>query len=439
MPQVETLPQSLAKTRQIVLKPRLDQIDIQLIGDKIKPRLFSRFGFNSKSENIQLLYTETYFEPYLIISGEYVLDYCRKHTFRLNVKGNAGRIFVGGQEYRSEKTEKFEPNSDNKTFKIVGESYARYERQAYYILDRMMTEIPPEKLPLSPFDIKINKLDRRFNFKKFEISDEAQIEFLKQKIVQRPANLAEIIKETFDITDRTIAYYPMYQLTFENLKNKESAIVTINGISGEIILNFTKKLAVKTIIEFSPRTKKQLTEKTIQKAPRTKKQLTEKTIQKAPRTKKQLTEPDTEENITLGFPAKLSGETFTVGDNVTAIIGDMNVPSGTYINKTLVVKGILVIGNNCKVHGNLKVLKDVTIGDGTIIDGNLVSGGNIVVGSHALITGSIQAAGHIKMGEHSSIERGLRTNSKDKTRSDIKLEIGIPDTQEELSTVVWET
>jgi carbonic anhydrase/acetyltransferase-like protein (isoleucine patch superfamily) len=438
MPQVETLPQSLAKTRQIVLKPRLDQIDIQLIGDKIKPRLFSRFRFNSKPENIQLLYTETYFEPYLIISGEYVLDYCRKHTFRLNVKGNANRIFVGGQEYRSEKTEKLKPDSDNKTFKIVGESHARYERQAYYILDRMMTEIPPEKLPLSPFDIKRNKLDRGFNFKKFEISDDAQIEFLKQKIVQRPANLAEIIKETFDITDRTVAYYPMYQLTFENLKNRETAIVTINGISGETILNFTKKLAVKTIIKFSP-TAKQLVEKTIQKEPKTKKQLVEKTIQKEPKTKKQLKEPDTEENITLGFPAKLSGETFTVGDNVTAIIGDMNVPSGTYINKTLVVKGILVIGNNCKVHGNLKVLKDVTIGDGTIIDGNLVSGGNIVVGSHALITGTIQAAGHIKMGEHASIERGLSASSKDKTRSDVKLEIGIPDTQDELATVVWET
>ena len=436
MPQVETLPQSLAKTIQIVLKPRLDQNDIQLIGDKIKPRLFSRFGFNSKSESIRLLYTETYFEPYLIISGEYILDYCRKHTFKLNVKGNANRIFVGGQEYRSEKTEKLEPDSDNKTFKIVGESYARCERQAYYILDRMMTEIPPEKLPLSPFD-KRNKLDRRFTFKKFEISDEAQIEFLKNKIVQRPANLAEIIKETFDITDRTLAYYPMYQLTFENLKNKESAIVTINGITGETILNFTKKLAVKTIIKFSPTAKKQL-EKTIQKEPTAKKQL-EKTIQKEPTAKKQLIEPDTEENITLGFPAKLSGETFTVGDNVTAIIGDMNVPSGTYINKTLVVKGILVIGNNCKVHGNLKVLKDVTIGAGTIIDGNLVSGGNIVVGSHALITGSIQAAGHIKMGEHASIERGLSASSKDETRSDIELEVGILDAQDELATVVRET
>ena len=216
----------------------------------------------------------------------------------------------------------------------------------------------------------------------------------------------------------------MYQLTFENLKNKETAIVTINGITGETILNFTKKLAVKTIIKFSPRAKKQLIEKT---------------IQKEPRAKKQLIEPDTEENITLGFPAKLSGETFTVGDNVTAIIGDMNVPSGTYINKTLVVKGILVIGNNCKVHGNLKVLKDVTIGAGTIIDGNLVSGGNIVVGSHALITGSIQAAGHIKMGEHARIERGLSTSSKDETRTDIELEVGILDAQDELATVVRET
>ncbi len=416
MPQVETLPQSLAKARRIVLKPRLDEVCIHLIGEKIKPRLFSRFGFNISPENVRLVCAETYFEPYLVIRGKYVLDYCRKHTFELNVKGGTSRIFVGGQEYRSEKTEKLESTSDNKSFKLVGESYARYERQAYYILDRTMKEIPPEKLPISPFDIKRNDSGQGANSKKIQISDEAQIEFLKTKIAQRPPDVAEIIKENFDVTDRIIAHYPMCQLTFENVKNKERAIVTINGITGEIILNGIRKLAVKRIIDFSPIAKKQVIEKTIQKE-----------------------EPNSEENMTLGFPAKFSCETFTVGDNVTAIVGDIEVPSGSYINKTLVVKGNLVIGDSCKVRGNLKVLKDATIGAGVIIDGNLVSGGNVLVGPHVLITGSVQATGYVKMGEHATIEQGSRARLTREKDIDIQLEMGIRDAQDELDTVAIET
>jgi len=36
MPQAETLPQSMVDIKTIVLKPRLDQGDIQLIGEKVK-------------------------------------------------------------------------------------------------------------------------------------------------------------------------------------------------------------------------------------------------------------------------------------------------------------------------------------------------------------------------------------------------------------------
>ena len=70
--QAETLPQSMVEVKTIVLKPRLDQGDIELIGDKIKPRLFSRFGFKPRPENVRLICSELYFEPYLLIGGKYV-------------------------------------------------------------------------------------------------------------------------------------------------------------------------------------------------------------------------------------------------------------------------------------------------------------------------------------------------------------------------------
>ena len=75
MLQVETLPQSIVDIKTIVLKPRLDQGEIQLIGEKIKSRLFSKFGFKPKPDDIRLIESNKNFEPYIIISGAYVLTH----------------------------------------------------------------------------------------------------------------------------------------------------------------------------------------------------------------------------------------------------------------------------------------------------------------------------------------------------------------------------
>jgi predicted acyltransferase (DUF342 family) len=96
------------------------------------------------------------------------------------------------------------------------------------------------------------------------------------------------------------------------------------------------------------------------------------------------------------FPADIKGEVFTVGDNVTAIIGDLEIPSRTNTNELLVVKGNLKIGDRCRVSRKLKALGNITIGSETIIEDNLVSGGNVIIGSNSVIHGSIKAAGKIQ-------------------------------------------
>lgn len=515
MPQVETIPQSMADIRTIVLKPRLDQSDIRLIVEKIKPSLFPRFGFKSKSTDVRLLDSEICLEPYLIIAGRYVLDYCRKHLFEVNVEETTTKIYVAGQEFVSEKSD---PKVTKKVVKMTGEEHAHHERQAYYILDRMKREIPPERLPISPFEIQ-RDFQPGSNCRTFNIPDETQIEFLKEKIAQRPKDLAEIIREIFEITDRTIAYYPIYQLTFENEKTRKDAVVTINGITGETILNGTKKLAVKTIVgpdqglgtrsaqtivhetaqtrpvlsinppettntrkeretlqpiqpdteethsyedlqtepifdinppektniqqeQESTRSTQVETDEVLYEQARTKPALninppeTEKVPKEEPIQPTQVetedmpyeetqTEPTPninppetidiqkeQETMILGFPAIIHGKILASDDKVEVIIGDVEIPSGTNIDKTLVVKGTLKMGSNCKVHGKLKVLKDITVGADTIVDGDIVSGGNIYVGPRSLIAGSVKAAGVFEIEEDAIVEGIFARNTQ---------------------------
>jgi predicted acyltransferase (DUF342 family) len=130
----------------------------------------------------------------------------------------------------------------------------------------------------------------------------------------------------------------------------------------------------------------------------------------------------------LGFPARITGEVFSVGDNVTAVVGDIEVPSGTSVSKTLVVKGTLRIGDNCKVRGKLKALKSITVGADAIIDGDVISGGNVLVGTGVLITGRLQAGGYIKIGKQATIERGLGLDPAVEMTNDIQLEVDIGNT-----------
>ena len=431
MAQAEILPQSMVDMKTIVLKPRLDNRDIRLIGERIKSSLFTRFGFKSKSSKIRLLASETYFEPYLIIGGKYVLDYCRKHAFEVPVDRNTSKIYVAGQEFRSEKSGS---KITKAVVKMTGEEHVHHERQAYYILDRMKREIPPEKLPISPFQTLADDFQPNSSYRSIEIPDGMQIDFLKTKIAQRPKDVAEIIREVFDITDRTIAYYPVYQLTFENGKNGKDATVTVNGVTGEIFLNKTKKLAAKTIIDPDQGTGIRSNLATLYEVAPPEPILnfnppeTTKSAQTFPKEKETI-QPTKfeEETMILGFPAKITGKVFTEGNNMAAVVGDIEIPPRTSVNKTLVVKGTLRIGENCKVRGKLKA-QNINVGAKTIIDGDVISGENGLFGSGVLITGRLQAGGHIRIGEQATINQGSDLDPTAEMDNNIQLEANLGNT-----------
>ena len=118
----------------------------------------------------------------------------------------------------------------------------------------------------------------------------------------------------------------------------------------------------------------------------------------------QTIQPDDNERTILGFPARILGKVVEIDDNVTTVDGDVEIPSGTNINKDLVVKGSLKIGDNCRGHAKLKAFKGITIGADTIIDGDLISGGNIFVGPRSLINGVVEASGVFEIEKDAVVE-----------------------------------
>lgn len=233
MAEPEVLPQKIAETREVILKPRLDPNKVRLQAEKIKKSFFDTHRFSKpKPEDIHLVAFSRYYEPYIVISGKYSVDYCKKHNFALRVEEQIQEIFIDGKKLIPEH---LAPGTS--VIKLAGEEHAHYENETYLVLDRTLREVPPEKLVFAPFENTAdNQLKVDYDLRKPKSSIEEEIALLRSRVAKRPDNAVEIIRENFEITDRMIVYYPIYELTFQDIKNGQTVTALINGVSGEVLL-----------------------------------------------------------------------------------------------------------------------------------------------------------------------------------------------------------
>ncbi|MGB9915499.1 MAG: hypothetical protein ACPLIG_07485 [Candidatus Bathyarchaeales archaeon] len=259
MAEPEVLPQEIAETKEVILKPRLDPNRVRLQAEKIKTNFFDNHRFSKpKPEDIRLVAFSRYYEPYIVTSGKYSVDYCKKHNFALKVEEQIQEIFIDGKKLIPKH---LAPGTS--VIKLAGEEHAHYENETYLVLDRTLREVPPEKLVFAPFENpEDDQLKIDYDLRKPKFSIEEEIALLRSRVAKRPSNTAEIIRENFEITDRMIVYYPIYELTFQNVKNGQTVTALINGVSGEALLGKFEQKVFKNLnneeTEISPeKSKKQ--------------------------------------------------------------------------------------------------------------------------------------------------------------------------------------
>ncbi|TRO47781.1 hypothetical protein E2P47_03940 [Candidatus Bathyarchaeota archaeon] len=421
MYEIEVLPQKVVEPRVVVLKTRLDFNTIRLQIDELKRNFYSKIGFlKPNNKDIKIVNSEKYYEPYIIVGGKYSLDYCRKHNFDLEIKQPTQEIYIAGKKFKvlNSKTE----NSAKQIIKLVGEDYAHFSKKSFFILDRMRREISPKKFSFAPYDMQLS-IDPKTNLslRKIRITTDEVINLVRSRIAKRPPDLAEIIKEVFEVTENTIVYRPFFEFTLHNIKSNKFVTVRVDGISGdrvtyrfenektEIFLgnsnieNISNSEDIKKIVFFDAFDQKKINEKS-----RNIESNFMKSVEVSGDQKKRAYNSD--EITALKFPAFITGEIFLVGDNLTAVVGDMEIPSGTTVTDTLVIKGMLKIGDKCHLLSKVKVLGDVWVGTNTFIEGDVVSGSNVIIGSNSGVGGYVKASGKVEIGENVVIGKKLKEN-----------------------------
>jgi hypothetical protein len=232
MAETEILPQKIVDTRSVILKSSLDSNRVKLQGEKLKTSFFARFGFlKPKPKNVRLIAFSKYYEPYIVIGGKYSIDYCKRHGYALKVEDRTQALFIDGKKL---KPETLTGGCDARVIKLVGEEHSHYENESYVILDRLLQKVSAENLFFAPSENDLENGEGDFDLRKPKISLDEEIAFLRSKIAKRPADVGEIVREKFEINERTIIYSPVYELTYKNMKNGEKVTVLINGVSGGV-------------------------------------------------------------------------------------------------------------------------------------------------------------------------------------------------------------
>ena len=70
-----TVPEKVVERKIIVYKPRIDIKAVRATAEKMKTQLFRKLVFmKPKPEEVQLVSINRYFEPYVVVDGEYSIE-----------------------------------------------------------------------------------------------------------------------------------------------------------------------------------------------------------------------------------------------------------------------------------------------------------------------------------------------------------------------------
>jgi hypothetical protein len=229
----ESIPEKVADRKIIVYKTLIDPTVIKLATEKVKDRLFVKFGFlKPNPDQIQQVSFEKDYEAFVIVDGRYSIDYYRRRVYTLRVDDKAQEVILFNQTFKPE----VNMESAGKVVRIEGEERLIHEAKAYIVLSADGREVSPKRIPSAPSEEHSKKLAAEIEAtKKPQILPNEEISITRSKIVRRPPEIKRVVKELFEVTDRAVIYAPIYRIKFQNVKTRETKTVKFDGVTARLL------------------------------------------------------------------------------------------------------------------------------------------------------------------------------------------------------------
>lgn len=230
---VESIPEKVADRKIIVYKTLIDPTVIKLATEKVKDRLFVKFGFlKPNPDQIQQVSFDKDYEAFVVVDGKYNIDYYRRRIYTVRVDDRAQEVILFNQTFKPEVSN--EPAG--KVVRIEGEERLIHEAKAYIVLSADGREVSPKRIPSAPSEEHSKKLAAEIEAtKRLEILPDEEIDIMRNKIVRRPQEIKRVVKELFEVTDRAVIYTPIYKVKFQNSKTGEVKTVKFDGVTARLL------------------------------------------------------------------------------------------------------------------------------------------------------------------------------------------------------------
>lgn len=223
------LKEKIIQRKTIVHDVNLDPTMIRISGEKYKLQLFAKFGlFKPKSDEIQFISSELYYEPYIVINGKYFIDYYRKCTYNIGVGQEVKEVVLLKKKFLPKRAG---PNKRKKVISINCEERLTNEAKAFMVLDKNGKRAKLDKLQSAPSSKNPKSVIKKYKI--IELPKNFEVNLMKNKIARRPKDLNRIVKEIFEITERTVIYTPRFKLKYKNIKTNEEKTLTLEGVSSQ--------------------------------------------------------------------------------------------------------------------------------------------------------------------------------------------------------------
>lgn len=232
--------EKISKRKTIVYQTLVDPTVVKVAAEKLKNKLFTRLGFlNPNPEEVQFVSVEKYYEPYIVIGGKYTIDYFRRCIYTVNVEEKVREVILANQKFEPERA-KVSFSKGHKIVKLEGEERLLYEDESYFTLDKSGHEVTAEKLPSAPSEKHPQKVLRARSklgekVEKIEISPGADVDMIRDRIVNRPRDVKRVVHELFEVNERALIYVPLYRVSFKNRKTGEVKIIEFDGVTSKRI------------------------------------------------------------------------------------------------------------------------------------------------------------------------------------------------------------
>jgi len=229
----ESPPEKIAPRKIIVYKTLIDSTVIKLATEKVKDRLFVKFGFlKPNPDQIQQVSFEKDYEAFVIVDGNYIIDYYRTRIYTVRVDEKAQEVILFNQTFKPEISN--EP--PGKVVRIEGEERLINQAKAYLVLSADGREVSPKRIPSAPSEEQSKKLLAEIeSTKKLEILPNEEVDIIRSKIVKRPSEIKRIVHELFEVSDRAVIYTPIYKVKFQNVKTGEIKTVKFDGVTAKLL------------------------------------------------------------------------------------------------------------------------------------------------------------------------------------------------------------